>query len=302
LRFRRWHVELEHGHRLELFVLLAATIYAFVLPLKGTLSLLDLVVLVAMFGFYMWRVSRLPAEPPHLVGPAQLIGGLSPAARRLVTAALAVSAAVGVLLVAKPFAKALVNTGVSLGIDEFLLVQWLAPLASEAPEFVVVALFAWRGATTAALGTLVSSKINQWTLLVAMLPLVYSVARGQPDALIFDARQTEEVLLTAAQSLFAVSLLLNLRLSLVGAGALFVLFIIQMVLPETRLALTVVYGVLTVVTLVRTRGPVRSSAGSGGKDRERPLTSLAAGGRRGSAGEAGTAGGGRGTAAGRPRG
>ena len=55
-------------------------------------------------------------------------------------------------------------TGLTLGIDEFLLVQWLAPLASEAPEFVVVALFAWRGQGTPALGTLVSSKINQWTL------------------------------------------------------------------------------------------------------------------------------------------
>jgi cation:H+ antiporter len=222
------------------------------LPLKGTLSLIDMVVLVSLFGFYMWRVSRMPAEPPHLVGPAQFIGALSPPIRRLATAALALSAAAGVLLVAKPFAKALVNTGVSLGIDEFLLVQWLAPLASEAPEFVVVALFAWRGATTAALGTLVSSKINQWTLLVAMLPLVYSVARGQPDALILDARQREEVLLTAAQSLFAVSLLLGLRLSVVGAGTLFVLFISQMLLPETRLAVTAAYGALTIVMVTRT--------------------------------------------------
>ena len=252
LRFRRHYVELERGHRLELVVLLAATIYAFMLPLKGTLSLIDLVVLVSLFGFYIWRVSRLPAEPPHLVGPAQLIGALPRRTRRLATAALALSAAAGVLLVAKPFARALVNTGVSLGIDEFLLVQWLAPLASEAPEFVVVALFAWRGATTAALGTLVSSKINQWTLLVAMLPLVYSVARGQPDALILDARQREEVLLTAAQSLFAVTLLLGLRLSVVGAGMLFVLFVIQMVLPETRLIVTAAYGALTIVMVVRT--------------------------------------------------
>ncbi|MBM2813028.1 MAG: sodium/calcium exchanger rane region [Chloroflexi bacterium] len=251
LRFRRRHIELEPGHRLELVVLLAATIYAFTLPLKGTLSLIDMVVLVSMFGFYMWRVARMPAEPPHLVGPAQLIGALTPSSRRLATAALALGAAAGVILVAKPFAKALVNTGVALGIDEFLLVQWLAPLASEAPEFVVVALFAWRGATSAALGTLVSSKINQWTLLVAMLPLVYSIARGQPDALILDARQSEEVLLTAAQSLFAVTLLLNLRLGVLAAGTLFLLFVIQMVFPDTRLTVTALYGALTVLNLAR---------------------------------------------------
>jgi cation:H+ antiporter len=231
----------------ELVVLLAATVYAFLLPLKGDISLIDMVILVSLFVFYMWRVARLPAEQPHLVGPAELIGALPPIQRRLTTAGLAVGAAVAILLVAKPFAQALVNSGVSLGIDEFLLVQWLAPLASEAPEFVVVALFAWRAQTTPALGTLVSSKINQWTLLVAMLPLVYSIALGTPTSLPLDERQREEVLLTAAQSLFAVTLLLDLRLSIYGAGTLAGLFFVQMLLPETRGLVTVVYFILAAV-------------------------------------------------------
>jgi cation:H+ antiporter len=253
LRFRRRFVELEEGHGLELVVLLAATIYAFVLPFKGTLSLVDMAVLVAMFIFYVWRIAHLPAEQPHLVGPAQTIGELPSAPRRATIAGLAVGAAVAILLVAKPFAQALVTTGVTLGIDEFLLVQWLAPLASEAPEFVVVALFAWRGQSTPALGTLVSSKINQWTLLVAMLPLVYSIALGRPDALPLDQRQRDEVLLTAAQSLFAVALLLDLRLSLIGAGALFGLFVLQMIVPETRMLVTVSYFALTALAMILSR-------------------------------------------------
>jgi cation:H+ antiporter len=253
LRFGRRHVDLEHGHGLELVVLLAATIYAFWLPFKADVNLLDMTVLVAMFAFYIWRIARLPAEQPHLVGPAKTVGALSPGRRRLVTAVFAIAAAAAILLVAKPFAKALVATGVSLGIDEFLLVQWLAPLASEAPEFVVVGLFAWRGQSTPALGTLVSSKINQWTLLVAMLPLVFSIALGEVAALPLDERQQEEVLLTAAQSLFAVSLLLDLRLSLYGAGMLFGLFITQMLIPETRGAITILYFVLTAVNLVLSR-------------------------------------------------
>jgi cation:H+ antiporter len=253
LRFRRRSVELEEGHGLELVVLLAATFYAFVLPFKGTLNLLDMAVLVAMFLFYVWRIAQLPAEQPHLVGPAQTIGELPLAPRRTVTAGLALGAAAAILLVAKPFAQALVATGVTLGIDEFLLVQWLAPLASEAPEFVVVALFAWRGQSTPALGTLVSSKINQWTLLVAMLPLVYSIALGRPDALPLDQRQRDEVLLTAAQSLFAVALLLDLRLSLIGAGMLFGLFVLQMIVPETRMLVTVAYFVLTGVSVILSR-------------------------------------------------
>jgi cation:H+ antiporter len=254
LRHGRRSVSLEAGHGLELVVLLAATLYAFWLPFKDGITLLDMAVLVSMFAFYIWRVARLPAEQPHLVGPARLIGQMRPVRRRIATGLLAVGAAGAILLVAKPFAEALVNTGVTLGIDEFLLVQWLAPLASEAPEFVVVALFAWRGEGTPALGTLVSSKINQWTLLIAMLPLVYSVALGQPSALPLDDRQREEILLTAAQSLFAVSLLLDLRLSLIGAGALFGLFVTQMLLPDTRGFITIAYFGLTALTVVLARG------------------------------------------------
>ncbi len=254
LRFRRSVVALESNHGLELIVLLAATVYAFTIPFRAAISLVDMAVLVSFFAFYIWRVARQPAEPPHLVGPARLVGSLPVTTRRISVAVLAIVAAVAILMVAKPFAQALVSTGVAAGIDEFLLVQWLAPLASEAPEFVVVALFAWRGAATAALGTLVSSKINQWTLLVAMLPLVYSVGVGSPTSLPLDARQQDEVLLTAAQSLFAVALLLDLRLSLVGAGALFGLFMVQMLLPDTRGVMTVVYLVLSAVVLVISRG------------------------------------------------
>ena len=253
LRFGRRLVSLETIHGLELIVLLAATVYAFTIPFRGEISLLDMVVLVSMFVFYIVRVARLPAEPPHLVGPAKLIGSMATRTRRIVVAAIAIISAVTILLVAKPFATSLVATGTALGIDEFLLVQWLAPLASEAPEFVVVALFAWRGAATAALGTLVSSKINQWTLLVAMLPLVYSFGIGAPTALPLDSRQQDEILLTAAQSLFAVALLLDLRLSLAGAAALFGLFIVQMIFPDTRSALTVVYIVLAALVVITSR-------------------------------------------------
>ena len=85
-----------------------------------------------------------------------------------------------ILLVAEPFAEALVGTGRELDVSEFLLVQWLAPLASEAPELLVAGLYAWRLNTNAGLGTLVSSKVNQWTLLVGTLPIVFAARVGQP--------------------------------------------------------------------------------------------------------------------------
>ena len=62
--------------------------------------------------------------------------------------------------------------------------QWLGPIASESPEFLVALLFAWRADAGAGLRTLVSSKVNQWTLLVGTLSLVYSVASGTLQRLV----------------------------------------------------------------------------------------------------------------------
>ncbi len=252
VRFRRRTVELDDGHSLELVVLLVASLYAVTIPFKDTISLVDFGILLVIFAVYIWRLSKLPAEEPHLVGPAKAIAALSKGARRAVTMVLGVAAAIVVLLVAEPFAEALIESGTELGIDEFLLVQWLAPLASEAPEFVVVAIFAWRGATTAAMGTLVSSKINQWTLLVGMLPLIYSIALGEPSGLPLDDRQKDGLLLTAAQTLAAVALMLDRRLGWRGASTLAVLFVAQFFLRDNVTAFTYAYfAIAIVVTIVQ---------------------------------------------------
>jgi cation:H+ antiporter len=110
-------------------------------------------------------------------------------------------------------------------------VQWLAPLASESPEFLVAILFAWRGNAAAGMRAMVSSKVNQWTLLVGTLALVYSIASGRPATLPLDGRQAMELFLTGAQSLFAVVLIVALALDWKGALALFVLFIGQLLAP-----------------------------------------------------------------------
>ena len=117
----------------------------------------------------------------------------------------------------------------TLGISEFFLVQWLAPLASEAPELLIAGLYAWRLNTNAGLGTLVSSKVNQWTLLVGTLPIVFSIAAGGLHGLPIAAQQREELFLTAAQSFFAVAILANLSMSVREAWLLFGLFWAQFI-------------------------------------------------------------------------
>jgi cation:H+ antiporter len=255
LRSRKRELEIEPAHGIEIFFLGLATIYAFLLPLKESLSLADSLVFVALFVIYMAVISRAPVEEPELIGPARTIGSLETGRRRVLVVALFLFCAVAIFLAAEPFADGLVHSGQMLGIDEFLLVQWLAPLASESPEMIVAFLFTWRGRALAGIGALISSKVNQWTLLIGTLPIVYSVSIGGPAALHLDARQGEELFLTAAQSAFGIAILANLRISIIEAGLLFVLFISQFFFtdPNTRLWFSAAYIALALLTVVHHR-------------------------------------------------
>ncbi|HEX2274233.1 MAG TPA: hypothetical protein VHG90_10215 [Acidimicrobiales bacterium] len=255
-------IELDRSRSVELAFLAVASLYSLSLPLKRTVTLVDAAVLVAIFMAYTVRISRAPAEEPHLIGPAETIGGLPQGPRRATVAVMFLGAGAIILLCAEPFAEALVETGADVGISEFLLVQWLAPLASETPELLVAGLYAWRLNTDNGLGTLVSSKVNQWTLLVGTLPVVFAIASGGLHGLPILSRQREELLLTAAQSVFALAILANLSMSVREAWALFGLFwaqfVLGAVLPASLhgaelVAVSVVYLVLAVAMMVRNR-------------------------------------------------
>jgi len=241
----------------ELLFLTLATAYSFVLPVKGTISLLDVVVFVGLFIAYVWRTAHQEHAEPELIGPARAVAALRPTLRRGVVVVFFVFAAAVILASAEPFAEALIHVGRNYNVSEFLLVQWLAPLASEAPEVVIACILVMKGDPQAGMGAMVSSKVNQWTLLVGTLPLVYSLALGRPGALHLDARQAQEILLTSAQSLFAIAVLCNLRLSLVEAALLFALFITQLLLPSSlaRHTFCGIYLVLGAVIMVHQRRP-----------------------------------------------
>ena len=235
------------GSSPALAILLLATIYAFTIVLRGQLHLADTFVLGALFCAYVWTNFKSEVVEVELVGPSALIGALPTAQRRTAVGVLFVIAAGTIVLMAEPFVESLKDTGQSLGLSEFLLIQWIAPLASEAPEMLLASIFVLKGRGQDGIGILVSSKVNQWTLLVATLPAAYNISAGSLDGLLMDNRQVIEVFLTAAQSLFAVVLILKLSISVRGAIALFVLFSLQLALPynEARLTFAIIYMVLS---------------------------------------------------------
>jgi cation:H+ antiporter len=248
-------LRLAEVHRTEVGVLGIATVYSFIIPLRGGITLFDAIFLISLFGVYVYMASRGEVEEEStLVGPAEAIANLPTSRRRPVLVGMFIYAGAAILVAAEPFAEGLIETGTQFGIDEFQLVQWVAPFASEFPEFLVAALLAWRLRADAALGALVSSKVNQWTLLIGCLPIAYAISSGSLDPLPTDDRQAEEVLLTAAQSLLAVILLINLRMTIWEGAVLFVLFLGQFLTPHSivsRDVFTIMYFIAAGIFLVR---------------------------------------------------
>ena len=233
LKTRRRAITIERGQRIELATLVVATLYAFLIPLKRTLSLWDTVILVGLFAAYLIQAGKAHHVEPELAGPPRHLARLPRPLRRAVTVALFLIPGVVIFLAAAPFAEGLLRGARRLGVEEFILIQWLAPLASESPEFIVAALFALRGNAKAGFGTLISSKVNQWTLLIGMLPLVYAVSGGHLGAMPLDGRQAEEIFLTASQSLLAVVILANWSFGVWEGVLLLGLFATQLCITVT---------------------------------------------------------------------
>ncbi|MDN5863846.1 MAG: sodium:proton exchanger [Gammaproteobacteria bacterium] len=253
-------VRLAPNMSVEIAFLGIATLYSLTLPLKSSLTLWDSAIFFAIFALYGWRLSRMAPSKPDLMGTSKWVGDKAKTSRRLWVVSMFVVAGIVILLTAEHFAHNLVATGTQLGISQFLLVQWVAPLASESPELVVACLYAWRLKADDSLGTLLSSKVNQWTLLVGSLPIVFAISATLPHGLPVDMHQRFELLITGAQSLFAVAILMDRSITLRGAIALLILFLVQFFVSilfdqtinrYTIIGLSILYGVLAVALFTR---------------------------------------------------
>ena len=245
---------LSPARRLELVFLGVAGVLAFVMPVTGQIHVALGIVLLVIFGLYLRQVSTQSVTEPELMGTPEKLASLPTRPRRSLLAAMFVFAALAVLASAEPFAHALIDTGTERGVTQVLLVQWRAPLASEAPEFIVAILLAARGNADDGLGALLSSKVNQWTLLVGSIPIAYLIGAGHA-ALPLDSRQIAETTLTAGQTMLGFAVLLRLRFQLRAAIVLLVLFVVSFLVPgeTSRYVISAVYGAIALTILVRDR-------------------------------------------------
>ena len=229
---------------LELPMLVVATLLTIIVAFTKMIPIWLAVVFIGVYIFYLWRSSTQESEEPDLLGAAAMIGSFRPVYRRLWVAGLFIYSAAIILIAAEPFVHGLRDTGASLGISEFLLIQWLAPLASESPEIIVAVLFSLRANPNGGLTTLISSQVNQLTLLVGSIVVVFSISSGQLLSFPLDyfeggfverlrgpfGLQSSEFLLTAAASTFAILLISTRIIKLWHGLALLGIFAAYMVI------------------------------------------------------------------------
>jgi cation:H+ antiporter len=250
---RRWGVapmgrfSLASPHRLELAILGLASLWTLRPVSRGELSALDAAVLIALYGLYLRRVAVIGGDAPPPIGVAAQIERLPVAARRRWVGGLMAYAAAVILLTAVPFGDAVLASGTLIGIKPYLMLQWIVPIATEAPELVVAFVLLTHGRGGQSLAVLLAGAVSQYTLALGSVPLAYQAGAGV-GPLPLPGRERIELLLTIGVALYTVASLIMLRLSRADSTVMLVLFMAQFLLPSviTRLVFAVIFWVIAI--------------------------------------------------------
>jgi cation:H+ antiporter len=241
-------IQLDDEHSVEIFGLFLPIAYFTFIWWKGTLTLWDAFPLTACYVAYLWVLWKIPPRETSQEAlddlgyiPRKALS-LRPLQRNIAIWMMFIIGGLILYFAAHPFLDSMLALAGGLGVSTFVFVQWVAPFLSEFPE--KLSAFYWaRKVSTAnvALMNMVSSNINQWSILSAMIPILFVISAGRLQPLVFDDFQRQEILLTILQSFLGFLLLLNLELKLHEAAVLFVFWFVQFVVPSWREAMIYVY-------------------------------------------------------------
>src|SRR3990172_9723482 len=240
-------VKLEPQNAIPVIGFLIPSLYAIFIVIKGSLHIGDAGILIFIYLVYLYVLNKLPPQEVENLEemepiPRFVLKQKKPV-RNLLILGFFLTGGVTLYLVAHPFVESMLALAVVLGVSEYFFVQWVAPFLSEFPEFVSASYWARtvKKAPMALMNT-VSSAIAELTLLVALIPIVYSFSRGEPSIIPFDHLHRTEILLTALQALLGFVLLANMEFRWYEASGLFGLWLFQLIVPHSREEIMFVYG------------------------------------------------------------
>lgn len=251
-----WVIELEDEHSIAILSLLPAILYFMVIYFKGTLNIIDGLILCAVYFAYLYLLSKMPSHDEEAIEDLEWIPRYVMTRKYPLNIVWIVGlfAAGGLIIYisVRPFLHTMLALAITAGISQFVFVQWLAPFLSEFPE--KLSAFHWARTVKKApmaLVNFVSSSINQWTILVGVLPFIYSYGVGTVTPIVFDEHQKVEILLTIIQSYLGFLFLVRMNFRFFEASALFVLWLLQFLIPNIRGEIIWVYGAWAVIESFR---------------------------------------------------
>jgi cation:H+ antiporter len=249
-------IRLDEHHAVEVMGLAAPLLYIGVIAWKGSLTIYDGAGLILLYAAYLLILSRMPPEDPETIEDLEAIPRkivTSPRPLRIaMISGLFLAGGILIYMAAEPFLASLLALSIAVGIPAFVFIQWVAPVVSEFPE--MASTFYWARSVDRApmaLMNMVSSNINQWTLLTAMLPIVLSISVGSVTPIIFDAEQRVELLLTLGQAVVGMVFLMNMQLAWYEAAVMFVFFWVPFVHSSWVRPVAVLYFAWAGVEIVR---------------------------------------------------
>lgn len=249
-------IALKESHVLEVLALLFGCLYFIKILLTNKITLFDSFVFLAIFVYYFWALSKLPPEHEEnmkdLLAPPRLLAeNKNKKLRSIYVLLLFVISGVTLVFVAHPFLKSMEHISIAMGISTFLFVQWVAPFLTEFPEKLTSYYWASR-IKLAPMGLLnmISSSVNQWTLLIAMIPIVYSLSCRSIMSIPLDAHLNHEVLLTVIMTFYGVVCLSKFKLTRANAMVIFSLWLLQFLVSDARLYTAAAFLFFTVVEII----------------------------------------------------
>jgi cation:H+ antiporter len=255
-------ITLKNEHSAEIIFFLIATIYSIIIFIRGYLSIIDSVVMICLYISYLFFVSKLPhlsrkKTRKLLMGIPKKITSLKKPYIKPAILLMFLSGGLLVYFATEPFYNNAMLLAATLGFSQFLFIQWIAPFLTEFPE--KTSAFYWASKVKQApmaLMNLISSKLTQWTLLLAMIPLIFSLSVGSISLIPLSSSLqgtsftvSTEFLLTIATSLYASIILLKLRFTWFEAASLFVLWVAQFIIVEIRPFIIWVYVFLAILEI-----------------------------------------------------
>ncbi|HUI30820.1 MAG TPA: hypothetical protein VLX91_11425 [Candidatus Acidoferrales bacterium] len=273
-------IHLRPENIVEVIALFMASLYFVVVLLKRTLQIYDGIFLGVLYVSYLFILRFLPEEEEEkkedLLSMPRYLVSIREGKRGLLLIALFLIGGGTMWAVADPFLMSTKEVATAAGISVFLFVQWVAPFLSEFPEGVTA--FYWARTVRLApmaLLNLISSKVSQWTLLVSMVPIVYSFSMGRVSTIPLDMHHREEILLSMMMTFYGCAALAKLRFTRWNAIFMLVLWLAQFMYPShftfmpdipiignnSRIVVATIFGLLSVYEIIRHRKEIQISNG-----------------------------------------